>query len=182
MEQDVTAVLIEVRRGSPGAVDRLFELVYHELRHLARRPLKGPGDTLHTTALVNEVYLKLFDQSRLDIRDRSHFFALASRVMRQILVDHFRSRHAEKRGAGVPHMDLEAAEIPIEARGTAILELDAALRKLARIDERLSRVVDYRFFGGMTEAEIGEILGVTDRTVRNDWVKARAWLRRELSA
>jgi RNA polymerase sigma factor (TIGR02999 family) len=183
MDQNVTELLRAARKGSPEASDDLFALVYQELRGVARRQLrKNSAGTLQTTALVHEAYLKLCDQASLDVRDRGHFFALASRVMRQVLVDHFRRRSSEKRGGNRVHLPFEDGDIPMEDRGDALLALDRALDKLAALNERLGRVVECRFFGGMTEQDIAGVLGVTDRTVRNDWVKARAWLSRELAS
>jgi len=181
MDRSVTELLISARDGNVEAADSLFGVVYDELRGLARRQLRGGrGGTLQTTALVHEAYLKLCDEASLDLNGRAHFFALASRVMRQVLVDHFRRRSSGKRGGGWVRLSLEDGDVPLEERGEAMLALDRALDKLATLDSRLSRVVEYRFFGGMTEVDIAGVLGVSDRTVRNDWVKARAWLSMEL--
>jgi len=178
VESRVTRLLLAARNGDPEASGDLFHALYDELRLLAQRQLRrGAADgALQTTALVHEAYLKLCDASRLEVEDRAHFFALAARVMRQILVDHFRRGQSAKRGGGWIRLSLEDRDIPVENRGEVLLDLDRALSRLAAVDERLARVVEYRFFGGMTETEIARVLGVTDRTVRNDWVKAKAWL------
>jgi RNA polymerase sigma factor (TIGR02999 family) len=183
MEADITQLLIDVREGEAGAVDGLYGAVYDELRQLAHFQLrrKQPGATLNTTALVHEAYLKLFDQSRVSVQDRSHFFALSARAMRQILVDYFRRGQAQKRGGGRTLWSLPESQMPIEARGDVLLALDEALTRLTALNERLGRVVEYKFFGGMTEAEIATLLDLTPRTVRSDWRKARLWLTRELS-
>lgn len=182
MSSDITQLLIDARHGDRDAFGHLFDQVYDELRGLARGQLRRlrPGDTLATTALVHEAYLKLCDQTRLDVHDRTHFFALSARAMRQILVDHFRRSQAEKRGGNRHPVSLQEGQIPVEDRGDVLLALDEALTRLGHLNERLSQVVEYKFFGGMTQEEIAEVLGVTDRTVRNDWRKAKAWLAREL--
>jgi len=184
MDPTITELLVAARHGNRGAHDNLFGAVYDELRGLARRHLRrgAPAQTLQTTALVHEAYLRLFDPDRVDIKDRGHFFALASRVMRHVLVDHFRRKNSARRGGGWSRLTLESGDIPIEERGALLVALDAALERLARIDERQSKIVECRFFGGMTEQAIADVLGVTDRTVRNDWVKARAWLMAELGS
>ncbi len=182
MPPDITQLLIDAREGDRVAFGDLFDRVYDELRVLARAQLRRmrPGDTLATTALVHEAYLKLCDQTRLDVHDRTHFFALSARAMRQVLVDHFRRGQAQKRGGEHRPVSLQDGQIPGENRGEVLLALDEALTRLAGLNERLSQVVECRFFGGMTQEEIAEVLGVTDRTVRNDWRKAKAWLAREL--
>jgi len=183
MTSDLTQLLIDVRQGNHTAVGDLFDRVYDELRVLAHAQLRRmqPGYTLHTTALVHEAYLKLCDQTRLDVHDRAHFFALSARAMRQVLIDYFRRTRAEKRGGDHRPVMFQEGLIPVEDRGEVLLALDEALTRLAGLNERLSRVVEYKFFGGMTQEEIARVLGVTDRTVRNDWRKAKAWLARELS-
>ncbi len=181
-EPDITDLLTELRNGRPEVMDRLFTLVYHELRRIAHRTL-GPGrtgDTLGTTALVHEAYLKLVDQARTDWRNRAHFYAVSAMAMRQILVDHARARAAVKRGGGRRGVSLDDATLSVEEQAEAVLDLDEALQKLSNLDERLSRVVECRFFGGLSEEETAEVLGVTARTVRRDWVKAKALLYEEL--
>ena len=171
--------------GTPGEqrpVDRLLPLVYDELRRVAHRQLgrERAGHTLSTTALVHEAYLRLVDQTRARWVDRAHFFAVAAGVMRRILVDYARRFRAAKRGGDAQRVDLDLAEVSLDERSEMVINLDEALGRLAELNPRLSQVVEYRFFGGMTEEETAEALGVTDRTVRRDWIKAKAWLSREL--
>jgi RNA polymerase sigma factor (TIGR02999 family) len=182
-DHDITELLLAWRAGDRDALDRLFPLVYEELRQIAHRRLgrEREGHTLGTTALVNEAYLKLVDQTRAQWADRAQFFAVAARAMRRILVDYARRHHALKRG-GAPvqvNLDDEAlgdAALVADQRADTLLALDDALTRLAELDERLARVVECRFFGGFTEEETAEVLGVTPRTVRRDWVKAKGWL------
>jgi len=176
---DITRELIALREGeSRGAMDRLFEMVYARLQRMARGRLGrgGPRITLDTTGLVHEAYLKFADQRLTDLRDRNHFFAVAARAMRQILVDHLRSRQAEKRGGGVDHAPLDESRIGFGDRVVELIELDSALSDLAELDERLCRVVEMKFFAGLSFAEIASVLEVTERTVQRDWRKARAFL------
>ena len=165
-----------------GALSEAFAASYGELRRLARRQLRRlrPGQTLTTTALVHEAFVKLV-KGPVPSEDRAHFFALAARAMRQILVDHARRRASGKRGGGLRPTTLEGDSIPVEAIADEMLGIDRALTRLESLDERLARVVEWRFFGGMTDDEVAEALGVTARTVRRDWHKARAFLYRELS-
>ncbi len=182
MTRDITRLLIDTRDGDEDARSELFQVVYEELRDLARHQLRRRRHgTLQTTVLVHEAYLKLCNASQLDVRDRSHFFALAARAMRQVLVDHFRRKDSAKRGHNPVRLSLDEGDIPVEERGHFLLALDEALERLSRMNDRLGRVVEWRFFGGLTEAEIAGLLGVSERTVRNDWSKAKAWLHRELS-
>jgi len=183
-DAEITDLLTELRNGRREVLDVLFPLVYDELRRIAGRVL-GPGrtdGTLGTTALVHEAYLKLVDQSRAEWKDRAHFYAVAATAMRQLLVDHARARGALKRGGDRRRLSLEEANLSVEDQAGAVLELDEALTKLSRLDERLAKVVECRFFGGLTEAETAEALGITARTVRRDWVKAKGLLYEELSA
>jgi RNA polymerase sigma factor (TIGR02999 family) len=167
-------------------MDRLFPLVYDQLRRIAHRRLQDerPGHTLGTTGLVHETYLKLVDQTRVEWRDRRHFFRVASMAMRRILVDYARRDRALRRGGGLDRVALDedaaAIEASIDARGERLLALDEALERLAAIDERLSQVVECRYFGGLTEEETAEALGTSSRTVQRDWAKARGWLYLEL--
>lgn len=169
--------------GGGVADDRLFGVVYGELRRIARRQLarEGEGHTLETTALVHEAYLRLIDQSRAQFADRAHFFAVAAQMMRRVLIDHARRIRAAKRGGEWRRVDLDRAEIPVEERAGTLLQLDEALSRLAAVNPRLSQVVECRYFGGMTEEETAAALGVTDRTVRRDWVKAKGWLYAEMT-
>jgi RNA polymerase sigma factor (TIGR02999 family) len=157
-------------------------LVYHELRALAHRKLadRGRAGSLNTTALVHEAYLKLAGSAGPEWRDRSHFFALASRVMRQILVDRARARATLKRGAGGRAVTFDEQELAADQQAHSMLDLDDALARLSAVAPRLVQVVECRFFGGMTDAEIADVLGVTERTVRRDWDKARLLLRSAL--
>jgi len=176
--QDVTRLLAAARAGDTRALDELYPLVYQDLHGVAHRALLGgrPGDTLNTTALVHEAYLKLHGSEAFEPRDRRHFFAIAARAVRQIIVDHARNRAAQKRGGALHRVDLDAATIAADDSGASILALEDALRKLATLDERLARVVELRFFGGLTVEETAEVLDVDPRTVKRDWRKARAVL------
>jgi RNA polymerase sigma factor (TIGR02999 family) len=159
-------------------MDALFARMYGELREIAHRRLGGfrPGDTLNTTALVNEAYLKLVDQGAAGPQDRAHFLALASRAMRFVLVDHARTRGAAKRGGGAEVIPLDAVQVASAERGAELLELDEALDLLAGADPRLAEVVEMRFFGGLTHDEIAFATGRSVPTVKRDWTRARAWL------
>ncbi len=181
-EHDITGLLLAWRAGDRDALDRLFPLVYEELRGIAHRQLRGehPERSLGTTGLVHEAYLKLVDQTRVQWVDRAHFFAVAARAMRRILVDQARRRGALKRGGAPKRVSLSDVPVAIEQRADTLVALDEALTELAGVDERLSRVVECRFFGGLTEEETAEALGVTARTVRRDWTKAKGWLQRAL--
>ncbi|MFN0182083.1 MAG: ECF-type sigma factor [Gemmatimonadales bacterium] len=180
-------VLTELRTGDHQSLDRLMPVVYGQLRAIAHRQL-GRGDggarygTLSTTALVHEAYLKLVDQSRAEWRDRAHFFAVASLAMRHVLVDRAKARHAVKRGGAQIRITLDEQAIAVDDQADALLSVDEALDRLALQEPRLAKVVECRFFGGLTEGEIAEALGVTVRTVQRDWAKARMLLRRALEA
>lgn len=173
----VTELLAHLRAGRRDALDRILPLVYHELRRAARRELSvRPSDTLFTTALVHELYLKLSRSSRATWRDRTHFLRAAAVAMRHILVDRARRRSAEKRGGTRRIVRLEEGLTAVDEKAESLLEIHEALDQLAHIDARLARVVECRFFGGMTEQETATALGITERTVRRDWVKARGLL------
>ncbi|HIG76142.1 MAG TPA: sigma-70 family RNA polymerase sigma factor [Bacteroidetes bacterium] len=179
---EVTHLLHAHRDGQPGAMDQLLPLVYAELRRIASRHLgggRGP-ETLQTTALVHEAYLRLAG-SPADVADRAHFFAVASTAMRHVLVDYARRRHALKRGGGAHATTLSGKALALDARADEVLALDDALGRLAVLDERLAKVVEMRFFGGMDVEEVAQALGVSDRTVKRDWRKARAFLEVELA-
>lgn len=179
-----TELLVSGRTGSGQGVEALLPLVYDELRAIAHGQLRRERSdhTLGTTALVHEAYLKLIDQRQVDWQDRSHFFSIAARAMRRILIDYARRHVAAKRGGGLRKVTLdEAVQLAAGERADELLAIDDALRRLASLDERQARVVEYRFFGGMTEEETAEALGVTSRTVRRDWIKAKGWLQRELA-
>jgi RNA polymerase sigma factor (TIGR02999 family) len=170
--------------GDADAVERLMPVVYDELRRIARRQLQDerPNHTLTTTALVHEAYLKLGNQDRAEWVDRTHFLAVASRAMRRILIDYARQHRALKRGGEFQHISIEAAAPVAADRGEMLLELDEALSRLAVLDPRQARIVECRFFGGMTEEETASVLDLTSRTIRREWVKAKAWLYAELTA
>ena len=181
---DVTRLLADWAGGNAQALDRLLPFVYQELRRIADRALgrERPGHTLQATALVHEAYLRLVDQHSPQFQNRTHFFAIASQMVRRILVDHARRRASVKRGAGeaavLLDMDMDvAADAPPEDA----LVLDEALTRLATLDPQQARIVELRFFGGLTVDETADVLGISPRTVKRDWSMARAWLRRELS-
>jgi len=181
---DITGLLLDWQAGDADAVDRLLPHVYEELRRVAHRQLRSErGDhTLSTTALVHEAYVRLVDQTRVRWVDRSHFFAIASRAMRRVLVDYARQHRAAKRGGEPRPVTLDEAAIAIEGRTETLIALDESLTRLAVLNERLCRVVECRFFGGLTEEETAVVLQVTSRTVRRDWVKAKGWLFQEMQA
>lgn len=176
---EATRLIRHVREGRPEAFDRLVGVLYDELKAVAARQLRREraDHTLHATALVHEAYIKLVDNNRLPVQDRAHFLAIAARAMRQILIDHARRRNAGKRGGDWERTTLTAGHVTFEFDPAELLALDAAMEEL---EERQRKVVEYRFFGGMEETEIAEVLGISERTVRRDWVKARAWLYRTL--
>ena len=183
----ITEALFALRNGTPDAMDRLVPLVYERLRRIAHLQLRAEpvGHTFSTTVLVHEAYLKLVDQTRAEWQDRGHFFAVASGAMRRILVDYARRYRAARRGAaddGAPvrPIPLDDTDIPVAERADALVALDEALERLARLDERQARVVECRFFGGLTEEETATALGVSQRTVAREWVTARGWLYQEL--
>jgi len=181
---DVTALLLAWNEGQEAARGRLMDVVYNELRRVARRHLQNEraDHSLSPTALVHETYLKLIDLERVQWQNRTHFFAMSARLMRRILVDHARSRDAAKRGGGqtlvIDGIDTVAAGFT--PMNIDVLALDLALEKLAAVDERQSRLVELRFFAGLTVEETAEILGIAPITVKRDWAHARAWLFREL--
>jgi RNA polymerase sigma factor (TIGR02999 family) len=179
---EITRLLGELSRGDELALSRLFPMVYNELRGIARRQRRQAGlqETLNTTAVVHEAFLKLAGSERVSLENRRHFFATAARAMRQILVDHARSHMTRKRGGGAKHIDLDQAEVQVQSRAAEILELDMALDRLRNLNERLSRIVELRFFAGLSVEECAELLEVHERTVKRDWRKARAFLFREL--
>ncbi len=184
-EHAITEVLAELREGVPGAMDRLVPLVYSDLARIAHRQLglEASGHTLSTRELVHETYLRLVDQTRVQWADRAHFFAIAAHVMRRVLVDHARRHGAARRGGTQRRpVSLEALEtvdvasIGVDERADLLVAMDEALDRLAALDRRQARVIEFRFFGGFTEEETADALGVTARTVARDWVKARGWL------
>jgi RNA polymerase sigma factor (TIGR02999 family) len=179
----VTAMLRAASGGDRQVLDALLPHVYAELKRLARAARAGrAGETLCTTALVHEAYLKLVPSAGTDWQGRAHFFGVAARAMRQLLVDAARARAREKRGGGDWAVTFDEAAHAAPARAEEVLALDAALDRLAALDARQARVVEHRFFGGLTAAETAEVLGVSVPTVDRDWRAARAWLRREMRA
>jgi RNA polymerase sigma factor (TIGR02999 family) len=181
---DITQLLNAHGEGDAAALDRLVPIVYDELRRLARAQLRRRGgrDSLETAGLVNEAYLRLIDQSRATWRDRGHFFAVAAMAMRHIIVDHARRRLRLKRGGDRAVVPLEDINEPAAHESHHVLDVDRALTKLASVDARLARLVECRYFAGLTEEETATALGVSVRTAQREWFKARAWLRRELGA
>ncbi len=180
---EVTQLLKAWGAGDEQALEKLSPLVYEQLHRVAQRYMAGERSdhTLQTTALVNEVYLRLVDCEQVRWQDRAHFFAVSARLMRRILVDFARSRGYQKRGAGIAHISLDEAPSVCNEPDANLLALDEALKALGRIDERKSRVVELRFFGGLSMEETAEVLGVSSDTVLREWRLARAWLLRELS-
>ncbi len=180
--QDITRLLLAWGAGDKAALDALMPLVYGELRKLARRFMRRqPADhTLQTTALVNEAYLRLIDSSRVNWQNRNHFFAISAQLMRRVLVDFARARGSQKRGGDAQKIELdETLVVPLEQK-TDLVALDEALTELAQLNERQSKVVELRYFGGLSEEEIAAHLEVSVRTVRRDWSVARAWLFRRM--
>lgn len=180
---EVTHLLRALGTGDETVVDALFDHTYEELRHLAHRQLQRlrPGQTLNTTALVHEAYLKLVDQSAVSWEDRAHFFSVAAKAMRHLIVDYARRKSAEKRGGDTKAITFEEGRMAPQESAEALVMVDRALDRLAEQDERMAKVVELRFFGGMTQKESAEVLDVSTRTVRRDWTAARAWLSRALS-
>ncbi|MFN0151643.1 MAG: sigma-70 family RNA polymerase sigma factor [bacterium] len=181
--RDITQLLSAARGGNPGALDQVFALVYDEVHRLAHAQIAraGRSPTLNTTAVVHEAYIKLAHTPLESLEDRRHFFAIAATAMRQVLVDYARRRNAAKRGGGAAHLSLDVAEVPVASSAAEIVELEWALQRLTAVDERLARVVELRFFGGLSEHETAEVMDVSDRTVQRDWRAARAFLSRELA-
>jgi RNA polymerase sigma-70 factor (ECF subfamily) len=175
---EVTQLLAEIRGGNHAAEERLITLVYDELRRLAGYYMRGErtGHTLQPTALVHEAYLRLTSMQDLDWHNRSHFFAVASQVMRRILVDHARTHLAEKRGGNFEKVNLEGSFEVSLSESEHVVALDEALDKLSQMDARQGRIVELRFFGGLTEEEVGKVLGISERTVKREWRTAKAWL------
>jgi RNA polymerase sigma factor (TIGR02999 family) len=178
----VTQLLLAWGQGERAALDELLPLVYKELRRLAHRYMAGerPDHTLQTTALVNEAYLRLIDVRQVRWENRAHFFAISAQLMRRILVEFARKRGSEKRGAGVKKVSLDEALIGPQEQGQDLVALDDALKALTALDPRQSKVVELRFFGGLTVEETAEALHVSPQTVLRDWRLAKAWLRREM--
>jgi RNA polymerase sigma factor (TIGR02999 family) len=174
----VTELLIDWTKGDKGALDRLMPLVYEELRKVARHhlSLEDPGHTLQGTAVVHEVYLRLIDQNRVQWRSRAHFFAVAAQMIRRILVDHARQRHADKRGGTATKLSLDESIGTPQHKDVDLVALDDALNDLAQLDHQQAQVIELRFFAGLTIAETSEVLGISPATVERNWVTAKAWL------
>jgi RNA polymerase sigma-70 factor, ECF subfamily len=178
----VTRLLEAWSRGDDGAIDELIPVVYSDLHRLAHRYLANerPGHTLQTTALVNEAYLRLVDRAHANLQNRAQFFAVCSRVMRQILVDWARARKALKRGGAIPALELQEELAAPEGPGADLIAIDDALTALAAFDRRKGQVVEMRFFGGLKTKEIAAVLQVSEETVHRDWKLAKSWLRRQM--
>jgi len=181
--QGVTQLLVDWSRGDQTALDRLVPLVTAELHRLAHQYMQHEPDehTLQTTALVNEAYLRLVDASRVAWQGRAHFFAVSANLMRRILVDLARARHSRKRGGGLVRVTLDEAQTPAPQPAPDVIALDEALERLAAFDPRAARIVELRFFGGLTVEEAAEVIGVSPRTVKREWAAAKVWLLGELS-
>jgi RNA polymerase sigma-70 factor (ECF subfamily) len=179
----ITALLQQIKQGDVAAESELIPLIYKQLRAIARNQMarERPDHSLQATILVHEAFLQLVGNSRIDWSNRAHFFALASRVMRRILIDHARAAHAQKRPGARQKVELESALVFVEGQADDLLALDEALAKLADWDPRQNRVVEMHFFGGLGFDEIAEVLGISERTAKRDWAMARAWLYRQLS-
>jgi RNA polymerase sigma-70 factor, ECF subfamily len=180
--QEVTQLLADWNHGDQAALQKLTPLVYEELRRLAHHYMETqrPDHTLQTTALVHEAYLRLVDQSRPSFTNRSHFLAVAAKAMRQILVDHARTARRQRRGAGASKVKLEEAALISPEQSDVILNLNDALERLASLDSRAAQGVELRYFGGLSQDEIAEVLNVSTITVRRDWVFSKTWLYRQL--
>ncbi|HEU4768847.1 MAG TPA: sigma-70 family RNA polymerase sigma factor [Pyrinomonadaceae bacterium] len=182
-EHEITQLLAEWSGGNQAALDELYPLVYEELHRLARRYMsrERKGHTLQTTALINEAYVRLVDQRNVQWANRSHFFAISAQIMRRILIDHARRHGYAKRGGGARQVSLDETATVIQDNLSDFLRLDEALTSLAQLDPRRSQVVELRYFGGLNNEEIADVLKISENTVIRDWNMARAWLYRQLS-
>jgi RNA polymerase sigma factor (TIGR02999 family) len=181
--QDITGLLVAWSNGDRAALDTLVPLIYAELHRLARRYMRqeGPGHTLETTALVNEAYLRLVNQKQVNWQNRTHFFAVSAQSMRNILVDMARGRKRQRRGGNAEHLSLDESLVFSEERASELIALDDALTALAKVDERKSRIVEMRYFGGLSVEETADVLQISVATVDREWRRARAWLYSELN-
>lgn len=179
----VTQLIGDLASGDQTAAERLFPLLYDAFHQLAARYMQGErsGHTLSPTALVHEAYMKMVDQKRVDWKGKTHFFAVGAQAMRRILVDHARSHQRAKRGGGRQRIELDENVALSPQRDEDLIAVDEVLNKLVQVDARQAAIVELRFFGGLSVAEVAEVLGVSKRTVENEWTMVRAWLRRELS-
>jgi RNA polymerase sigma factor (TIGR02999 family) len=182
-QHEVTQILQNWSGGDSEAPARLMPFVYDEMRRLARVFLaKERGNhTLQPTALVHEAYVRLIDQTRVNWQNRAHFYGIAASMMRRVLIDHARAHATDKRGGASIHLSIDDVQVPVEERAAALLDLDEALERLKEMDERKCKIVEMRFFGGLSDEEIAEVLNVSTRTVLRDWKTARLWLYRELA-
>jgi len=182
-QKDITTLLVDWRNGDQDALSELTPLVYSRLRQLAAAQLRRekPGHTLQSTALVHEAYLKLIDQTRVQWHDRNHFFAIAAQIIRRVLVNHARKRGSSKRGGGRTLLSLNESVAAQNAEDVDLLALDDALDNLARLDPQQARIIELRFFAGLTIEETAEVMGISTSTVNRDWTLARAWLKRALT-
>jgi RNA polymerase sigma factor (TIGR02999 family) len=182
-QEEITKLLVAWSTGDQSALTQLAPLVYDELHRLAHHYMRGErrGHTLQTTALVNEAYVRLIDWKNVRWQNRAHFFAVSAQLMRRILVDFARAHNYEKRGGGARPVELDEAAKFADDQTTNMVALDEALKALAKLDERQSKIVELRFFGGLKNNEVAEVLKVSEATVRRDWSLARAWLHRELA-
>jgi len=181
--ENITDLLVSYRRGDKESLDKLMPAVYDELRRQAARYLRReqPGHTLQTTALIHEAYVRLVDQHNVQWQNRAHFFGIAAQMMRRILVDHARTKKRAKRGGSDIRVSLDDATVAVKGQDLDVVAVDEALTRLAKIDEQQSRVVELRFFSGLTVEETAEVMGISPATVKRDWSMAKAWLHRELS-
>jgi RNA polymerase sigma factor (TIGR02999 family) len=181
--ENITDLLVSYGRGNKESLDRLMPAVYDELRRQAARYLRReqPGHTLQTTALIHEAYLRLVDQRNVQWQNRAHFFGIAAQMMRRILVDHARTKKRAKRGGSDIKVSLDDATVAVKGQDLDVVALDEALSRLERIDAQQSRVVELRFFSGLTVEETAEVMQISPATVKRDWSMAKAWLHRELS-
>jgi RNA polymerase sigma factor (TIGR02999 family) len=181
--ENITDLLVSYSRGDKESLDKLMPIVYDELRRQAARYLRRelPGHTLQTTALIHEAYVRLVDQRNVQWQNRAHFFGIAAQMMRRILVDHARTKKRAKRGGSHIKVSLDDANIAVRSQDLDVVAVDEALSRLAKIDEQQSRVVELRFFSGLTVEETAEVIHISPATVKRDWSMAKAWLHRELS-
>ena len=180
---EITQQLIAWSKGDAAALDKLIPVVYRELRRMADYYLRGenPGHSLQPTALVHEAYLRLIDQTKVEWQNRAHFFGVAAQMMRRILIDHAKAKHRGKRGGTATRVTLEEGVAFTQERAAELVALDDALKILSEIDERKSRIVELRYFGGLTVEETSQVVGVSDKTVMRDWNLAKAWLYQQLT-
>lgn len=180
---EITKYLQEWKNGNSSALEEVLPIVYNELRLIAKhyRAKENQYHTLQTTEIINEAYLKLRNQDKTDWQNRSHFFAVASRVMRNLLVDHARSKNYQKRGSGAEKVDLEDVALFSPKADNSIVALHEALERLEKFDSRKAEIVELRYFGGLSAEETGEVLGISEITVKREWLKAKAWLYNELA-